>query len=86
MPRSVMMMMMMIGATGRVIRGLRTNLEAIPGNLQQSHYKRYTKNITHNVESTAVSNLKPEWLGSLLVQEKYQGEEDCDKKHYYFFW
>jgi hypothetical protein len=39
----------------------------------------YTWNITHNTESTAVWNLKPEWWGSLLVQEKYQEEKACDK-------
>jgi len=27
--------------------------------------------------------LKPEWWGSLLVQEKYQGEKACDKRHAY---
>jgi hypothetical protein len=32
----------------------------------------YTWNITHNTESTAVWNLKPEHWGSPLVQEKYQ--------------
>ena len=32
----------------------------------------YTWNIIYNRESTAVSNLKPEWWGSPLVQEKYQ--------------
>jgi hypothetical protein len=26
--------------------------------------------------------LKPERWGSLLVQEKYQGEKDCDKRQY----
>ena len=36
----------------------------------------YTWNITHNTESTAVWNLK-------LVQEKYQEEKACDKRHPY---
>jgi hypothetical protein len=27
--------------------------------------------------------LKPEWWGSLLVQEKYQEEKACDKRHPY---
>ena len=40
-----------------------------------------TVNITHNTESTAVWNLKPERWASPLVQEKYQGEKGCDKKH-----
>jgi len=39
----------------------------------------YTRNITHNTESTAVWNWKTERWGSLLVQEKYQGEKACDK-------
>jgi len=38
-------------------------------------------NIAHNTESTAVWSLKPERWGSLLVQEKYQGEKACDKRH-----
>jgi len=32
----------------------------------------YTWNITHNTVSTAMGSLKPEWLGSPLVEEKYQ--------------
>ena len=43
----------------------------------------YTWNITHNMESTALSNLKPERWGSPLVQEKYQAEKACDKRHPY---
>jgi hypothetical protein len=34
----------------------------------------YTWNITHNTESTAVWNLKPERWGSPLAQQKYQEE------------
>jgi hypothetical protein len=41
----------------------------------------YTWNITHNTESTAGRNLKPERWRSLLVQdEKYQGEKTHDKR------
>ena len=43
----------------------------------------YTWNITHNTESTAVWSLEPERWGSLLVQEKYQAEKACDKRHPY---
>ena len=43
----------------------------------------YTWNITHNTESTGVWNLKPERWGSPLVQEKYQEEKACDKRHPY---
>ena len=43
----------------------------------------YTWNITHNTESTAMLSLKPERWGSPLVQEKYQEERACDKRHPY---
>ena len=43
----------------------------------------YTWNITHNTESTAVWNLTSERCGSPLVQEKYQAEKACDKRHPY---
>ena len=43
----------------------------------------YSWNSTHNTESTAVSNLKPERWGSPLVQEKYKEEKACDKIHPY---
>jgi hypothetical protein len=36
--------------------------------------------MTHNTESSAVWNLRPERWGSPLVQEKYQGEKACDKR------
>jgi hypothetical protein len=39
-----------------------------------------TWNMTLNMESTAVRNLKPERWGSPLMQEKYQGEKACDKR------
>jgi hypothetical protein len=42
---------------------------------------RYTWNISHNRGSTAVLNLKPERWGSPLVQEMYQGEKACGKRH-----
>jgi hypothetical protein len=40
----------------------------------------YTWNITHNTESTAVRNLKPERWGSPLVQEKYREEKVSGKR------
>ena len=43
----------------------------------------YTRNITHNTESTAVWSLKPEQWGSPLVQEKYREEKACDKRQPY---
>ena len=43
----------------------------------------YTWNIAHNAESTAVWSLKPERWGSALVQEKYQEEKACEKRHPY---
>jgi hypothetical protein len=42
----------------------------------------YSWKITHNTESIAVGNLKPERWGSSLVQEKYLGEKACEKRHY----
>jgi hypothetical protein len=30
--------------------------------------------------------LKPERWGSLLVQEKYQDEKTCDKRHPYYYY
>ena len=41
----------------------------------------YTLNITCNMESIAVWNLKPEQWGSPLVQEKSWKEKACDKRH-----
>jgi hypothetical protein len=42
----------------------------------------YTWNITHNKESTAVCNSKPEPSGSLLVEEaQYQEENSCHKNN-----
>jgi hypothetical protein len=43
----------------------------------------YTWNSTHNKESTAVWSLKLERWGSPLVQEKYQEEKSCEKRHPY---
>ena len=43
----------------------------------------YTWNITHNTESNGVRSVKPERWGSPLVQEKYQEENACDKRHPY---
>jgi hypothetical protein len=72
-----------IGATGIVTRSLRKNLEAIPGkqSIDSLQKTSYTWNITHNTESTAVWNLKPEWRGSPLVQEKCQEEKACDNNN-----
>jgi len=39
-----------------------------------------TTNMTHNTESTTVLNLKHEWWGSPLFQEKYQEEKAHDKR------
>jgi len=56
--------------------------------MRKTFYRLTTKdsctwNITHNTESTAVWSLKPERWGSPLVQEKYQEENACDKRHPY---
>jgi len=59
------------------------------GNCTRKTFDRFTTkdshtwNITHNKESTALRSLKPEQWGSPLVQEKYQEEKACDKRHPY---
>jgi hypothetical protein len=66
------------GATGIVANGFKKDLESITGKT----FNRFTIkdsctcNITHNTGSTAVHG---RW-GSPLVQKKYQGERDCDKR------
>jgi hypothetical protein len=43
-----------------------------------------TCNTTHNTESTAVWNLKPEWWGQPMVQEeKYLGEKGDKRYHHH---
>jgi len=50
-----MIITVITGATGIITKGLKKNLEAEPGNIRQTCYKRRcTWNITHNTESTAV--------------------------------
>jgi hypothetical protein len=54
---------------------LRSNkrFKEIFGNLTFNRFTTkdsYTRNITHNTESTAVCHLKPERWGSTMVQEK----------------
>jgi stalled ribosome alternative rescue factor ArfA len=59
-------------------------LKGKPGSYTRKIFDRfttensYTWNITHDTESTAVLNLKPEWWGSPLVQETYRDEKACD--------
>jgi hypothetical protein len=71
-----------IWATGKVTKGLRKKF----GSHTRKTFNRFTNkdsctgNITHNTDSTAVWNLKPERWGSLLVQENYQEENTCDKR------
>jgi hypothetical protein len=65
------------GVTGIVTRGLRKYLETITGKHSVDFLQKKnscTRNITHYRESATIRNLKPEWWGSPLVQEKkYQG-------------
>ena len=76
-----MIIPVIIVASGLVTKGLKKNLEAILGKLRRfTTQDMYTWNITHNTESTAVRNLKPERWRLPLVQEKYQGEKGCDKR------
>ena len=76
-----MIIPVIIVARGLVTKGLKKNLEAILGKLRRfTTQDMYTWNITHNTESTAVRNLKPERWRLPLVQEKYQGEKGGDKR------
>jgi hypothetical protein len=67
--------LVIIGATGIVTKGLKKYLETIPGkhSVYSLQKNSCTTNITHYKESATTRNLKPEWWGSPLVQEeKYQ--------------
>jgi len=76
--------LVIIGATGIVTRSLRKNVEAVSGkNLIYSLQKTAILGTSHNTVSIAVWSLKPEQWGSPLVQEKYQEENACDKRHSY---
>jgi hypothetical protein len=60
-----------------VTKGLKKYMETIPGkySIDYLQKKPYTKNIAHYKESATIRNLKPEWWGSPLVQEKkYQAK------------
>ena len=64
-------------------RSLKKSVKAIPGKHSVDLLQKtasYTGDITYNMESTAVWNLKPERSGSPLVQEKCQEEKACDQK------
>ena len=66
------------GATGIVTKGLKTNLEAIPGKNSVDTLRKTAvlRTSIRNTESTAVCTLKLEWWGLLLFQE----EKACDKR------
>jgi len=63
------------GATGILTRSLRKNLEAVPG--------KHSIDSLHGTSHVIRKLLKPERWGSPLVQEKYQEENACDKRHPY---
>jgi hypothetical protein len=65
-----------IGATGIVTRGLKKNLEAIPGNHSvESLQKTDIFGTSHIIRKV----LQREWWGSLMVQEeKYRGRGKKD--------
>ena len=56
------------------------------GNNNNNNNNRFTTkdsctwHITHNTESTADLNLKPDQWGWPLVPEKYQEDKACDKR------
>jgi hypothetical protein len=77
-----------IGATGIVKRDLRKNLEFVPGkhsivSLQKTAILGTSHIIRKVLQCEAVWSLKPERWGSQRVQEKYQEEKACGKRHPY---
>jgi len=74
-----MIILVIIGATRTVTKGLKKNMESIWGkHSTESLPKTAILGTPHTAESTAVWNLNPEGWGSLLVQEKYEEEKACD--------
>ena len=72
-----MIILVIIGATGIVIKALEKHLEAIPGFTTTDSC---TRNITHSTESTAVWNLKRERWGSAWFKRSIRGEKACDRR------
>jgi hypothetical protein len=72
-----------IGATGIVTRRLRKNLEAVPGKHSlDSLQKTAILGTSHIIRKVLqCENWKTERRVSPLVQEKYQEEKACDKRH-----
>jgi hypothetical protein len=73
----------MTGATGIVTRGLKKYLETITGkHLIDSLQKKNScaRNITHFNGSATIRNLKPEWWGSPLVQDKKYQEIPVERE------
>ena len=72
-----------IGATGIVMRSLRKNLEAVPGKHSIDSLQKTailgTSHIIRKVLQCEVSS--SELWRSPMVQEKYQEEKACDKRH-----
>jgi len=55
--------------------------EATPGKHSIDSLQNAAKlGTSHNKESAAICNSKPERWGLPLVQEKYQGEKACDRR------
>jgi hypothetical protein len=71
-----------IGATGIVTRGLKKNLETIPGkhSIDSLQKNSCTRNTIHYKENVTIRNLKPEWWGSPLVQEEKYQEKTVKRK------
>ena len=67
-----------IRTTGIVTKGWKKYVEAILGKHRLA--TEDTWNIINNAESAAVWNLKSEWWGSPLIQEKYREEKAFDKR------
>jgi hypothetical protein len=74
--------LVIIGATGIVTKGLKRYLETIPGKhpIDSLQKNSCTRNITHYKESATIRNLKPEWWGSPLAQEEKYKEKPVKRE------
>jgi len=66
-----MVILVVMGATGRVTKDLKKNLETIPGKYSIDSLQKTSmfRNVTHKTDSTAHRNLKSDRWGSPFFQE-----------------
>jgi hypothetical protein len=72
-----MIILVINGAIRMETKGLiKRNMEAIPGkHSADSLQQTATLGTSHIMQKVLQSNLKPEWWGTMLVQEKYREEK-----------